>query len=61
MQVAYCSVSVRASSSRLERANDPRGGWERKEDEKEGRFQGRGTLLAPNNDREACRKVLKHP
>ena len=33
----------------------------KKEDEKEGRSQGRGTLIAPNNDREACRKVLKHP
>ena len=36
-------------------------GKEKKEDEKEGRSQGRGTLQAPNNDREACRKVLKHP
>lgn len=36
-------------------------GKEKKEDEKEGRSQGRGTLLAPNNDREACRKVLTHP
>lgn len=34
-------------------------GKEKKEYEREGRSQGRGTLLAPNNDREACRKVWK--
>lgn len=36
-------------------------GKEKNEDEKQGISQGRGTILAPNNDREVCRKVLKHP
>ena len=53
---------LQASMSRLKRSDEPRGGWEKsKADEKEGIFLGRGegTLLAPNNDRKACRKVSK--
>ena len=54
---------LRSSMSRLERANEHRGGWERKKKKmkrrEDPRGGGEGTLLAPNSDREACRKVWK--